>query len=200
MFLIIRIDKQSLNHKLWGFILILSVPWGQLRTKCTCRTTFFHRSGTFFICFCGNTDVVLGGLYELNSFTLTIWALSPCEVVKVKLLRYIPEQGVLGLQSRPEGAVFCSLIRELVGIELFSLYDNLVRVELGARKINMIEILFCTETEKYIQFVGSTLPKICIQLKSAPNKSCSELPFQYQIIFHLFHSFEPLAPPRKGGR
>ncbi len=34
--------------------------------------------------------------------------------------------GLLGPQSRPEGAVFCSLIREWVGNEFFSFHDNMV--------------------------------------------------------------------------
>ncbi len=33
---------------------------------------------------------------------------------------------VLGRQIRLEGAVFCSLIRELVGNEFFSFYDNMI--------------------------------------------------------------------------
>ncbi len=33
---------------------------------------------------------------------------------------------LLGPQSRPEGAIFCSLMRELVGNEFFSFYDNAV--------------------------------------------------------------------------
>ncbi len=44
MFSMIRIGKQSLNHKFWGFILILSVPWGHLRSKCPCHNTTFFPS------------------------------------------------------------------------------------------------------------------------------------------------------------
>ncbi len=78
MFLTIRIiDKQSLKNKFYGFILILSVPWGQLRTKCPCHTTFFQRSGLFFICFCGNTDVALDGHNRPDGFIVTTWTLSP---------------------------------------------------------------------------------------------------------------------------
>ncbi len=88
MFSMISIDKQSLDHKFWGFILILSVPWGQLRTKCPCHTIFFYRSVTFFICFCGNTDVLLDDNYGSDGFILTTWTVSPCEVVKLKLMRF----------------------------------------------------------------------------------------------------------------
>ncbi len=90
MFSMMKIDKQSLNPKFPGFILILSVLRGQLRTKCPCHTTFVHQSGTFLICFCGNTDVSLDGHHGLDGFILTIWTFSLCEVVKLKLMRYIP--------------------------------------------------------------------------------------------------------------
>ncbi len=84
-FSVIKIDKQSLNHKFWGFILILSVSWGQLRTKCPCHTTFVYRSVTLFICFCGNTDVSLHGHHGSDSFILPVWTLFLCEVVKLML-------------------------------------------------------------------------------------------------------------------
>ncbi len=84
MFSMIRIDKQNLNHKFWVFILILSFPWGQLGRKCTCHNFF---PGTFFICFCGNTDVALDGHNGSDGSILTTWIVSPCEVVKLKLMR-----------------------------------------------------------------------------------------------------------------
>ncbi len=72
-FSVIKIDKQSLNYKFWGFVLILSVPWSQLRTRCHCHTTFVYRSGTFLICFCDNTDMSLNGHHGSNGFIVTIW-------------------------------------------------------------------------------------------------------------------------------
>ncbi len=69
-----------MNHKFWGFILILSVPWGHLRTKCPCHTTFVHRSGTFLICFCSNTDISSDVHHRWDGFiliymnTLSIWS------------------------------------------------------------------------------------------------------------------------------
>ncbi len=91
IFSVIKIYKQSLIHKFWGFILILSVPWGQLRTKCPCHKTFFHQSGTFLVCFCGNTNVSLDDHHGSDGFVLIIWTLSLCEVVKLKSIRYIPQ-------------------------------------------------------------------------------------------------------------
>ncbi len=86
IFSVIKIYKQSLNHKFRGFILILSVPWGPLRTKCPCHTTFFHWSGIFLICLCGNTDNSLDGHRGSDGFILTIRTLSPSEVLKLKLM------------------------------------------------------------------------------------------------------------------
>ncbi len=86
MFSVIRIDKQSLNHQFCVFMLILSVQRGLLRIKCPCHTTFSHQSGTFFICFCGNTDVAVNGHYGSDGFILTMWTLAPREVVKLKLI------------------------------------------------------------------------------------------------------------------
>ncbi len=83
MFSMIRIDRQSLNLKFQGFMLILSVPWGQQRIKCP--------DHTFFICFCDNTDVALDGHYGSDGFIPTAWTLSLCEVVELKLMRCIPE-------------------------------------------------------------------------------------------------------------
>ncbi len=88
-FSIIKIDKQSLNYKFRSFILILSVPWGWLRTKCPCHTTFFHQSGTFSICFCGNTDALLDVHCGSDGFILMTWTFSSCEIVKIKFIKYI---------------------------------------------------------------------------------------------------------------
>ncbi len=89
IFSMIRIDKQNLNHKFWGFILILSVQWGQLRTKCPCH--FFPSVCHFFICFWSNTVIALDGDYGSDGFILATWTLSPCEAVQLKLMRYIPQ-------------------------------------------------------------------------------------------------------------
>ncbi len=91
LFSVIKIDKQSSNTTFWDFILILSVPQGQPRTKCPCHTTFVHQSGTSLICFCGNTDVSSDDHHGSDGFIPTIWTLSSCEVVKLKLMRYIPQ-------------------------------------------------------------------------------------------------------------
>ncbi len=62
----------------------------------------FHWSGTFFICFCGNTDVALNGLYNAsNGFILSTWTLSPCEIVKLKLMRYIPRHLFIRILTFP---------------------------------------------------------------------------------------------------
>ncbi len=116
MLSMIRIDKQSLNHKFWGFILILSVPWGQLRTKFPCHTTFFHQSDTFFISFCANTDIALDGHYRSDGFILTTWTLSPCEVVKLKLIRYIPEHIYIRILIFPVFAFHWSGLSSLTSV------------------------------------------------------------------------------------
>ncbi len=90
-FSIIKIDKQSLNHKFWGFILIPKVPWGWQRTKCPYHTTFFHQSGTIPTCFGGNTDIALDGHCGSDNYILITWTRSSCEIVKLKLMKYIPE-------------------------------------------------------------------------------------------------------------
>ncbi len=72
----IKIDKQSLNHKFRGFILIRSVPWGQLRTKFPCHTTFLHQRSIFFSFASVATLMLLNGHYESDGFILTIWILS----------------------------------------------------------------------------------------------------------------------------
>ncbi len=100
MFSMIRIDKQSLNHEFWGFILILSVSWGQLRPKCPHHVTFFHRPGTFFI-FCGNINVTSDGHYESDDFFLTTWTLSSGEVVKLKFMRYSSQHSYIRIFTFP---------------------------------------------------------------------------------------------------
>ncbi len=77
IFSMIRIDQQNLNHKFWGFI--LSVPWGQQRTKCLCHAGFFHQSGTFLICFSGNVccfawSLGVRWLHSDNMNTLSMWS------------------------------------------------------------------------------------------------------------------------------
>ncbi len=52
-------------------------------------------------------------------------------------------------------------------------------VELGALKINIVEILFCTKTAKYIQFRAQHF------LKYASNRK------KLQIIFQQYQCFEP---------
>ncbi len=79
MFSVIRIDKQSLNHKFLGFISILSVPWGLLRTKFTCHATVFYWSCIFFVCFCGTALMLLcmatmgRCLHSDDINTLSVW-------------------------------------------------------------------------------------------------------------------------------
>ncbi len=83
---IIRVDKQSLNrkHKFWGFILILKVPWDWLRTKWPCHTISFHQCGTFLSAF-------VATVMWSDGFILTTWTLSSCEIVKLMLIKYIPQ-------------------------------------------------------------------------------------------------------------
>ncbi len=109
MFSIIRIDKQSLNHKFWGSILILSAPCGWLRTKCLCHTTFFHQFCTFSVCFCGNTDVALDSHCGFDGFILTIWTLSSCEIVKLKLIMYIPQPLYIIISESWNAWFLCSI-------------------------------------------------------------------------------------------
>ncbi len=47
-------------------------------------------SGTFSICFCGNTDVNSDVRHQSVDFILTTWTFSSCEIVKLKLM-YIPQ-------------------------------------------------------------------------------------------------------------
>ncbi len=68
-------------------------------------------------------------LFSLCLITLfkTVWYLICIKWVKVKRnLTSTAVCTILGPKSRAEGAVFCSLIRELVGNKLFSFYDNMV--------------------------------------------------------------------------
>ncbi len=68
IFSVIKIDKQSLNHKFCGFLLILSVPWDLLRTKCPYHN-FFPSVWLFsHICFCWNTDISLNGHFGSDGF------------------------------------------------------------------------------------------------------------------------------------
>ncbi len=100
IFSIIRID-----NIFRGFILILNVPWGQLRTKCHCHTTFWHQSAIFLICFRGNTVVVLDIHCGSDGFILTTWTLSSCEIVKLKSMTYIPQY----LSGSWNSGVLCSV-------------------------------------------------------------------------------------------
>ncbi len=54
--------------------------------KMSSSHNFFPSVWHFLICFCDNTDVYLDGHHVSDSFILTIWTLSLCEVVKLKLM------------------------------------------------------------------------------------------------------------------
>ncbi len=71
--------------------MILSLPWGWMRTKCPYHRTSFYQSGTFSICFCGNTDVCLDVHFKSVGFILMIWTLSSGKIVKLKSIKYIPQ-------------------------------------------------------------------------------------------------------------
>ncbi len=55
-------------------------------------STFFHRFGTFSIFFRGKTDIALDVHCGSAGFILTTWTLFSCEIVKLKLMKYIPQQ------------------------------------------------------------------------------------------------------------
>ncbi len=104
-FSIIRIDKLSLNHKFWDFILILNALRGVLRTKCFVAQFFSIGLALFPFCFCGNTDVALNDHCGSDGFILKTWTLSSCEIVKLKLMTYIPQH--LYIYQNLEIPVFC---------------------------------------------------------------------------------------------
>ncbi len=59
-------------------------------------------------------------------------------------------------------------------------------IEGQSRKIGKFEVLFWRETVNYIQFWGSTLPKIRIASKKASNESCSKLNYvQNSLWAHM---------------
>ncbi len=83
----IRLNKLSLNHNFWGFIILLR----PVENEMSLSHYFFPSVWYFLICFYGNIDVVLDSHYGLDDFILTTWTLSPCEIVELKLMRYIPQ-------------------------------------------------------------------------------------------------------------
>ncbi len=79
--------------------------WGRLRTKCPCQITFFHWSVTFSVCFYGDTDVASDLHCWSAGFILTTWALSLCDIGKLKLMKYIPQH----MSNSWNSWFFCSI-------------------------------------------------------------------------------------------
>ncbi len=95
----------------------LKISW----RKCPRYTIFFHYSGTFSISFLGNTNVVLCVLCRSAGFILTTWtpsSVSLCEIVKLKLMKYIPQHLSISILKFPVFVFYQSGLSSATGIRV----------------------------------------------------------------------------------